>query len=135
MQLPGKWDKTKDAGTSSQSSNSLYALQIHSCLPCTSHSYSSSLFLCASGHRFPLKSAKHSHSVVSILCHPVNHSPPGSSVHGILQAEYWSGLPFPSPGDLPHPGIKPGSPTWQADALPSKPPGKLMNVNREYQTY
>ena len=32
--------------------------------------------------------------------------------------EYWSGLPFPSPGDLPNPGIKPGSPALQADALP-----------------
>ena len=38
--------------------------------------------------------------------------------------EYWTGLPFPSPGDLPDPGIKPGSPTLQADALPSEPPGK-----------
>ena len=38
--------------------------------------------------------------------------------------EYWSGLPFPSPGDLPDPGIEPGSPTLQADALPSEPPGK-----------
>ena len=38
--------------------------------------------------------------------------------------EYWSGLPFPSPGDLPNPGIEPGSPTLQADALPSEPPGK-----------
>ena len=38
--------------------------------------------------------------------------------------EYWSGLPFPSPGDLPHSGIKPRSPTLQADALPSEPPGK-----------
>ena len=38
--------------------------------------------------------------------------------------EYWSGLPFPSPGDLPDPGIEPGSPTLHADALPSKPPGK-----------
>ena len=37
---------------------------------------------------------------------------------------YWSGLPFPSPGDLPNPGIKPRSPTLQADALPSEPPGK-----------
>ena len=36
--------------------------------------------------------------------------------------EYWSGLPFVSPGDLPDPGIKPGSPTLQADALPSEPP-------------
>ena len=38
--------------------------------------------------------------------------------------EYWSGLPFPSPGDLPHPGIEPVSPTLEADALPSEPPGK-----------
>ena len=38
--------------------------------------------------------------------------------------EYWTGLPFPSPGDLPNPGIKPGSPTLQADALPSEPPVK-----------
>ena len=38
--------------------------------------------------------------------------------------EYWSGLPFPSPGDLPHPGIEPRSPTLQADALPPEPPGK-----------
>ena len=38
--------------------------------------------------------------------------------------EYWSRLPFPSPGDLPNPGIKPGSPTLQADALPYEPPGK-----------
>ena len=35
--------------------------------------------------------------------------------------EYWSGLPFPSPGDLPDPGIEPRSPSLQADALPGKP--------------
>ena len=39
---------------------------------------------------------------------------------------YWSGLPFPSPGDLPNPGIKPRSPALQADTLPSQPPGKLL---------
>ena len=38
--------------------------------------------------------------------------------------EYWNGLPFPSPGDLPDPGIEPGSPALQADALPSEPPEK-----------
>ena len=36
--------------------------------------------------------------------------------------EYWSGLPFPSPGDLPDPGMKPRSPALQADTLPSEPP-------------
>ena len=38
--------------------------------------------------------------------------------------EYWSGLPFPSPGDPPNPGMEPGSPTLQADSLPSEPPVK-----------
>ena len=38
--------------------------------------------------------------------------------------EYWSGLPCPSPGDLPDPGIEPGSPVLQADCLPSEPPGR-----------
>ena len=38
--------------------------------------------------------------------------------------EYWSGLPYPSPGDLPDPGIEPRSPTLPADILPSEPPGK-----------
>ena len=37
--------------------------------------------------------------------------------------EYWSGEPFPSPGDLPNPGIEPRSPELQADSLPAKPPG------------
>ena len=41
--------------------------------------------------------------------------------------EYCSGLPLPSPGDLPDPGIEPGSPTLQADTLPSEPPGKPLN--------
>ena len=41
----------------------------------------------------------------------------GSSVHGFSRQEYYSGLLFPSPGDLPHPGIKPGSPALQADSF------------------
>ena len=43
---------------------------------------------------------------------------------GFSRQEYWSGLPFPSPGDLPDPGIEPRSPALRADALPSEPPGK-----------
>ena len=43
---------------------------------------------------------------------------------GFSRQECWSGLPFPSPGDLPDPGIEPGSPRLQADTLPSEPPGK-----------
>ena len=40
---------------------------------------------------------------------------------GFSRQEYWSGLPFPSPGDLPDPGIKPRSPEFQVDTLPSEP--------------
>ena len=45
---------------------------------------------------------------------------------GFSRQECWSGLPFSSPGDLPDPGIEPGSPALQADALPSEPAGKLL---------
>ena len=47
-----------------------------------------------------------------------------SSSMGFSRQEYWSGLPFPSPGDLPNPGIEPGSPALEADVLTSEPPGK-----------
>ena len=40
--------------------------------------------------------------------------------------EYWSRLPFPAPGDLPYPGIEPGSPALQADSLLSEPPGEAI---------
>ena len=43
---------------------------------------------------------------------------------GFSRQEYWSGLPFSSPGDLPNPGIEPTSPALQADALTSEPPGR-----------
>ena len=62
------------------------------------------------------------------LWDPKDCSSPGSSVHGILQEEYCSGLPFPSPGDLPDPGIEPGSPILQADSLPPVPPWLLVHV-------
>ena len=58
------------------------------------------------------------------LCDSMDCSPPGLSVHGISQQEYWSGLPCPPPGDLPNPGIEPSSPTLQADSLSFEPPGK-----------
>ena len=47
---------------------------------------------------------------------------------GFPRQEYWSGLPFPSPGDLPNPGIALGSPALQADSLPSEPPGKPLHI-------
>ena len=47
---------------------------------------------------------------------------------GLFRQEYWSGLPFPSPRDFPDPGIEPGSPASQADALPSEPPEKPHEI-------
>ena len=46
---------------------------------------------------------------------------PGSGSMGFCRQEYWSGLPFPSPGDFPNLDIEPGSPALQTDALPSEP--------------
>ena len=48
--------------------------------------------------------------------------------------EYWSGLPFLSPGDPPDPGIEPGSPALQADTLPSEPPGKQKILKMKLKT-
>ena len=50
---------------------------------------------------------------------------------GFSRQEYWSGLPFLSPGDLPNPGIELGSPILQADGLTSEPPGKPLPANAE----
>ena len=58
------------------------------------------------------------------LCDPMVCSPPGSSVHGESPARI-TGVPFPSPGDLPNPGIESRSPALQAFSLPPEPPGKL----------
>ena len=60
------------------------------------------------------------------LCDPTECSPPGPSVHGFSGQEYWSGLPRPPPGDLPNPGIEPGSPALQEDSLPSEHQGSQM---------
>ena len=55
----------------------------------------------------------------------VAHHPPSME---FSRQEHWSGLPFPSPGDLPDPGIEPMSPTLQVDLLTSEPPGKLETL-------
>ena len=57
------------------------------------------------------------------LCNPVNCSPPDSPFTKFTRQKYWSGLPFPSPRDLPNPGIEPGSPAFQADSLLFEPQG------------
>ena len=55
---------------------------------------------------------------------PLDYSPSGSSVHGMSRLEHWRGLPFSSPGDLPNPGVEPGSPASQADSLSFESPEK-----------
>ena len=56
---------------------------------------------------------------------------------GFSRQDYWSELPFPSPGDLPNPGIEPRSPILQVDSLLAEPPGKhtindtLLNLNNK----
>ena len=94
------------------------------CLPTMWETWTGSL-----GQEDPLEKVKVKESEVVqpclILCDPMDciaYQAPLSM--GSSRQEYWSGLPFPSPGDLPDPGIEPGSPTLQVDALPSEPPGK-----------
>ena len=65
------------------------------------------------------------------LCDPMDCSPPGSSVHRILQARVLEGLPFPPPGDL-NPGVEPRSPALQADSLPNEQPGKPEIVLKNF---
>ena len=51
---------------------------------------------------------------------------------GFPKQEYWSGLPFPSPGDRPNPGNEPGFPALQVDSLSSEPPGEALKENQEW---
>ena len=74
------------------------------------------------------ESGIHTHTVCVVsqaclaLCDPMDCRPPGPSAHGSSRREYWSGLPFPSAGCLPDPGIRPGSPALQMGCSPSEPP-------------
>ena len=62
--------------------------------------------------------------VISDSLLPHGDGPPGFSVHGIFQARILDGLPFPSPGHLPDPGIKPTSPALQVNSLLTEPSGR-----------
>ena len=68
-----------------------------------------------------------------ILCDPIDHSLPDSSIHGFPRQEYWSGLPCPPPGDLPNPGIESVSLnvscTGRRVLLPLAPPEKSTQSN------
>ena len=75
-------------------------------------------------HSFPMYVCIHTQLCLT-LCDTMDYSPPGSSVHGILQARTreWGAIPFPSPGDLPNSRIEPRSPALQAESLPPELPG------------
>ena len=60
------------------------------------------------------------------VCAAPRTAPARLSVHGVLQARVLEWAAFPSPGDLPHPGMNPGPPRWQAGSLPLAPPGKPL---------
>ena len=66
-----------------------------------------------------------------ILCDLKDGSPPGFLSMGFPRQEYWSGLPVPPPGDLPSPGIEPGSPSLQAGSLLSEPLGGLNGDKKQ----
>ena len=53
---------------------------------------------------------------------------------GFPRQEYWSGLPFPSPGDLPDPGIEPASPALKVDSLPLSPQEALIKAARAHKS-
>ena len=69
------------------------------------------------------------------LCNPMAGNPTGSLSMEFSRQEFWSGLPFPFPGDLPDPGIKPESPALQAYSLPFKLLGEALKqvINRTYR--
>ena len=74
----------------------------------------------------PFPSPRHATSLqlCLTLCDPMDSSPPGSPVHGILQARILEWVAMPSSGDLPNPGIEPRSAALQANSLPTELPEK-----------
>ena len=76
----------------------------------------------------PLEKEMAIHSRTNAWKIPWTEEPGRLQSMGFSRQEYWSGLPFPSPGDLPNSGIEPGSPTLQADSLPSELPGKPLHI-------
>ena len=69
------------------------------------------------------------------LCNPMDCSPPGSSVYGILQARILEWIAVRFSRGFPNPGIQPRSPALQADSLPFKPPGKALQTSLYLEKY
>ena len=71
-------------------------------------------------------------SVVQLFVTPWTRAYQAPPFMEFSRQEYWSGLPFPSPGDLLNPRIRPRFPTLQADVLPSEPPGNPFRSGKDY---
>ena len=99
----------------------LCVLALHSCLRfeplTTTHLFTGPIILPFPEGQMKVK-VKVSRLCLTV-CDPMDYTG-----HGFSRPEYWSGQPFPSPGDLANPGIEPRSPALQADSLPVEPPGK-----------
>ena len=65
------------------------------------------------------------------LCDPMDSSPPGSSVHGLLQARILEWVAIPTPGNLPDPGIEPVSPALAGGFFTTGPPGEPLKVLKQ----
>ena len=87
----------------------LYVKYVLFYILCILYVYKIYIYMCIK-YTYTLESDSEVAQSCPTLCDPMDSSLPGSIVHGIFQARYWSGMPFPSPGDLPDPGIEPGSP-------------------------
>ena len=88
--------------------------------------------LCGASHFLDLPHEVKPLSCVRLFVTPWTVALPAPPSMGFSRQEYWRGLPFPSPEDLPDPGIEPGSPALEADALTSEPPGKPMKWHRKH---
>ena len=73
-------------------------------------------------------------SGASLVAQLIKNPPVMQETPAFSKQECWSGLPIPSPGDLPDPGIEPRSPAMQADSLPSEPPGKPICLSVTLKT-
>ena len=74
-------------------------------------------------------------SHVQLFYHPIDCSPPISLSMGFPRQEYWSGLPFPSPGNLPNPRSKPLAPALADGFFSIEPSGKPCNMCNKYTVY
>ena len=96
---------------------------------CKGESYLRFMFACEVFRNVSSSSTSVSHSVVSNSATPRTVARQAPLSMGFSRQEYWSGLPVPSPEDLPNPGIKPGSPALQADSLPSELQGRSSGTS------